>query len=212
MQNIALFGGTFDPVHQGHIQTCLKIQAQFKFDAFFFMPCKIPVLKKTTSANSEQRIKMLELALAPHNVFSIDRREMQRDTPSYMVLSLESYKQQFPQATLTIILGYDAFSHIDAWYQWGKILQLCNIIIIKRDHQSTKKLTEPLQKLIESNQISQPDALFGNKNGALLFFNAGEYNVSSTQIRSTLKSNEAIDDSLIPREVLEYINQQELYR
>lgn len=212
MQRIAIFGGTFDPVHLGHIKASLTIQARFKFDVYNFMPCKIPLLKSPSSASSEQRVHMLELALDAFNMFSIDKREILRETPSYMVDSLESYQKDFPNSVLTLIMGYDAFVQFDQWHEWRKVPLLCNLIVINREHQNTKELSQSLQQFITKHQVDSDLEFRKHHQGALLFFNAGIYDISSTQIRAALKHQNSLSETLIPKAVLDYINQQGLYR
>ena len=109
MHSIAIFGGTFDPIHNGHILTSLAIQKSFQFSSYRFIPCKVPAIKPASTASTEQRIHMLRLALKNYNQFEIDLREIKRDTPSYMVETLKSLRKDYPYASITLILGFDAF-------------------------------------------------------------------------------------------------------
>ena len=133
MKNLVIYGGTFDPPHLGHLNTALAIQDILHFDRLIFLPCKTPVLKQATLASSEQRVNMLKLALEGYSNFDIDLREITRITPSFMVETLESFRQDLgDQVAITLCLGSDAFLQLPQWHSWRKILKLSNVLVIKR--------------------------------------------------------------------------------
>lgn len=209
MQRIAIFGGTFDPVHEGHIQTSIKIQHAFHFDDYYFLPCKNPLLKSSPTATPNQRIDMLRLALAEYPFFKIDLREMMRDTPSYMIDTLSSFRMEYAKACITLIIGYDAFLSLPQWHQSNKILKLANVLVINRNS-SQQVTTEELQKLMNSHQSEEKEVLLNNKFGIIYCFNAGNYDISSTRIREQIKNKQTTGDALNTR-VLEYIKSSRLY-
>lgn len=205
MLTVAIFGGTFDPIHNGHIQTSLKIQAEFQFDHYYFVPCKIPLLKSKAQASTQQRIEMLSLALNKYPKFEIDLREINRDSPSYMVETLDSFRAEYQEASITLILGYDAFLSLPQWHQSSKILELANLLVINRVGFGQLETT-----LWKKRSLKQKEQLLHNKAGSIYYFNAGEFDISSTEIRSKLKENQ--DTSCdIPQEIQEYIKSLELY-
>lgn len=210
MYSIAIFGGTFDPVHNGHLQTSVNIQHYFKFDDYYFLPCKTPALKSASLANSQQRIDMLTLALKNYPEFKIDRREIDRDTPSYMTETLSSFRHEYPTDSISLIIGYDAFLSLPQWYQWEKLISLANILVINRKQYQDEMINKALQALIHSNQCKNPIELLRFKSGKLAFFDAGNYDISSTDIRLDIKHGQHITDK-IPPEVLTYITSQHLY-
>jgi nicotinate-nucleotide adenylyltransferase len=210
MHSIAIFGGTFDPVHQGHLQTSLNIQHYFKFDDYYFLPCKTPTLKSASLANSKQRLDMLKLAVKNYPEFKIDRREMDRDSPSYMTETLLSFRQEYPNDSITLIIGYDAFLSLPRWHQWENLIALANILVINRRQYQDNDLDKALELLIHSNQCKNPIDLLHVKSGKLAFFDAGNYDISSTDIRLDIKNRQHLADK-IPPEVLEYIISHHLY-
>lgn len=194
MRNIALFGGTFDPIHNGHIQTSLRIQSTFNFDSYLFLPCKTPTMKPPAYASNQQRVEMIQLAIKPYNEFTLDLREMNRDTPSYMVHTLTSLKEEFPSDVITLILGYDAFLSLPKWHEWEKVVSMAQLLVMNRSSSSSKEIPDTLQNL-----------------SSVRFFDAGDYDVSSRQIREELK--QGIDvASKLPKAVYDYIKAKELYR
>lgn len=194
MRNIALFGGTFDPIHNGHIQTSLRIQSTFNFDSYLFLPCKTPTMKPPAYASNQQRVEMIQLAIKPYNEFTLDLREMNRDTPSYMVDTLTSLKEEFPSDVITLILGYDAFLSLPKWHEWEKVVSMAQLLVMNRSSSSSKEIPDTLQNL-----------------SSVRFFDAGDYDVSSRQIRGELQ--QGIDvASKLPKAVYDYIKAKELYR
>lgn len=209
MYSIAIFGGTFDPIHNGHIQTSLTIQNEFQFNSYRFIPCKLPTIKPASTATVEQRIDMLKLALANYNQFEIDLREINRDTPSYMVETLQSLRTEYQDASITLVLGYDAFISLPKWYQWQDIMKLANLLVINRDAVNVE-MPESLKIVLQNHQVNDKIFLLNQKAGSIYQFNAGNHPISSTQIRKELKMHLIIDQYL-PQEISDYIKQQRLY-
>ncbi|MGC1182265.1 nicotinate-nucleotide adenylyltransferase [Legionella sp.] len=210
MDSLAIFGGTFDPIHNGHLQTSLNIQTHFKFDSYVFLPCKIPITKPPPLANTQQRIKMIQLAIKDYPSLNIDLREITRDSPSYMVETLESFRLEFPQAAITLIMGYDSFSLLPTWYQWKKLITLGNILVINRNDFYRPQLSELLQNFLKKYQCKEKTAILKNQSGAIFFFNAGYYEISSTKIREEIKQGKEVDSKL-PKAVYHYIRDEGLY-
>jgi nicotinate-nucleotide adenylyltransferase len=211
MNTIAIFGGTFDPIHNGHIQTSIAIQKQFNFDSYRFMPCKSPAIKPPTTASTAQRVTMLELALQKYDEFTIDLREVNRETPSYMVETLDSLRKEFIEASITLIIGYDAFLSLPKWHQGEEILKLANLLIINRDDFNSDLIPNSLKTLIEIHKVTDKKGILDKKQGVVETFNAGAYPISSTKIRYALKKQLNVSQ-LVPEEVYNYINLQGLYQ
>lgn len=213
MHSIALFGGTFDPIHQGHLKLSLNIQSVFHFNNYYFIPCKIPTLKAQPSSSTEHRLEMLRLALEPYPQFQIDLREIKRDTPSYMVETLTSLREEYPNESLTLVLGYDAFFSLNLWYEWEKIMDLANLLVMDRNHSNGAStfLPEDLKQLLIKHQTKNQTKILHQKAGIIYLFDAGDYDISSTQIRTLIKNN-SLKKDLIPEPVLNYINLWGLYQ
>ncbi|RUR09593.1 nicotinate-nucleotide adenylyltransferase [Legionella sp. km772] len=210
MHSIAIFGGTFDPIHNGHILTSLAIQKSFQFSSYRFIPCKVPAIKPASTASTEQRIHMLRLALKNYNQFEIDLREIKRDTPSYMVETLKSLRKDYPYASITLILGFDAFLSLPKWYQWEKIIELANILVINREAALAEPSSTINNELLKKHQVNDKKFPLYQPAGVIYQFNAGNYPISSTEIRAALKKK-CIVDKQLPEEVANYIKQQKLY-
>ena len=211
MNSLAIFGGTFDPVHNGHIQTSIAIQSHFNFDFYYFLPCRIPTIKPPAFASSAQRIEMLQIAIKNHPQFKLDLREIKRDSPSYMVDTLRSFRKDNEHNSISLVMGYDAFFSLPQWQQWEAIIKLANILVINRDQFSSNKVPQQLKELLTHHQCTNKADLTATKAGLIYFFDAGNYEISSTSIRNCLRNNLEMNLT-VPKEVYEYIKLQGLYQ
>ncbi|KTD59869.1 nicotinate-nucleotide adenylyltransferase NadD [Legionella sainthelensi] len=212
MYSIAIFGGSFDPIHNGHLQTSLTIQKHFGFDSYIFLPCKIPTIKPATIANSKQRIEMILRAINRYKEnFKLDLREIERNTPSYMVETLESFRAEYPEASITLIIGYDAFLSLSQWYEWQKIITLAHLMVINRSEFSKQPIPEIMQEFLKKYQSENKMELLNTQAGSVFLFNAGDHEISSTSLREAIKKGADVKNKL-PYSVYEYIKHQGLYQ
>lgn len=211
MHTIAILGGTFDPVHNGHIQTSLVIQKHFHFDSYRFLPCKVPALKPPTLATTVQRLAMLQIAIKPYDFFEIDLREIIRSSPSYTVDTLKSLRDEHKTAAIILIIGHDALLSLPQWYHWEEIITLANLLVINRSHFKNQPLTEPILSFVRKHKVEDKESFLKQTAGALYEFDAGDYPISSTAIRAELKQQQSVTTQL-PQEVYNYIRQMGLYQ
>jgi nicotinate-nucleotide adenylyltransferase len=153
---------------------------------------------------------MVELAIKPYALFELDLREIKRDSPSYMVDTLLSLREEEPEASITLILGYDAFISLPQWYQWERILELAHVLVMNRDASNYKAIPELIEHLLKTHKSNNKQSLLTKKSGAIYEFNAGDYPISSTEIRAALKNHLDVSAKL-PKEVYDYIKTQALY-
>jgi len=192
--NILLFGGTFDPIHNGHLNVAMAVQDRFHFNRFIFLPCKIPLLKDKAQASPEQRLNMLRLALGEHSdyPFEIDERELHRAGPSYTVITLDEYRNELgADASINFLMGTDSYTQLPQWHESDRILNLANLLVVNRPGHA------PLETTVNLNA----------PHGQVCGVDAGLHDISSTSIR--LGSNQ---DQAIPESVKKYIHEQGLYR
>ncbi len=209
MKRIAIFGGSFDPIHLGHINTTLTVSAHFAFDKLLFLPCKQPVLKNATVASAEQRIEMLQLAISPYQNFDIDTREIKRDGPSYMIDTLKSFREEYgPHLSLTLILGMDAFTSLPKWHQFKDILKFSHLLVLKRP--GAKLPSSILTRLLTRHQVFDKRELFTSSHGSIFFFDAGHYIISSSEIRKKINLGEDISNE-VTTEINQYLMQRKIY-
>lgn len=213
MSNLIIYGGTFDPIHNGHLQVARTIQNYFNFDRFLFLPCKIPILKEPASASAKQRVDMLELALnnqCSSYSFEIDRTEIQRESPSYMVETLQQFRHQIGgEVSITLLLGKDSFYQIPQWHSWQKLLTLANFLVVFR---SDLEATEPkeITQLLKKHQALDCKTITKNAHGLIGYYDAGHYPLSSRWIREQcMKQNDL--SAYLPPNVWNYIKKNQVY-
>ncbi len=213
MKHLALFGGTFSPIHQGHINMARALQEHFQFDQFIFLPNKAPVIDKLATASSSDRLKMLQLALAPYPLFKIDERELHRKTPSFMIETLLSLHKELGNSLtkITLIIGMDSFLQFHRWHDWKTLFTLCNLIVLKRP-KCRIDLPAPLREELAKGSIH---AITDEKEltqtcGGFYYFDAGAYNFSSTTLRELIAAGQDVSN-FIPPSVLDYIKDNALF-
>lgn len=209
--SLGVFGGTFDPVHLGHIKLAQKLLDYFNFDELHLLPCKAPVLKKTAQASTIQRLSMLKLATKDLTKLIIDTRELERTSPSYMVETLKDLRKQYgKEASISLILGSDAFRQLPEWYQFHEIKNLANCIVLYRQEDNKHTLSDELLEFTQNALTSDKNRLLRQSHGLIMNFNAGNYLISSTEVRKKIACGEDLGQMLDPT-VIDYIKDQKLY-
>jgi len=204
---IAIYGGTFNPIHLGHLRVALEIKEAFEFDEIRFIPCYQPALKNTPLVTASMRLKMLQLAIAEQQGFVCDSRELDRGGTSFMVDTLASLRDEFPAQSFALLIGNDAFITLEKWYQWQKLFDYSHVIVMTRPD-SCKR---PLDPFLKQRLINNPRILKQTLAGKLYFQNVTQLAISSTKIRHLL-ATECSSQFLIPDNVINYIQQHKLYR
>lgn len=213
MKNLLVFGGTFDPIHWGHVRVAQAVQEHWHFDQFLFLPCQVPVLKAHAHASAFHRVQMIRAVLEdqPESChFALDCREIERQGPSYMVTSLEELRKiQGERLPITLLLGYDSFCDLPQWHRWQELLMLANILVIQRQT-SQVHMSDQLKIYMNKHLIKGSEALLTTSNGCIVMFDAGNYDISSTHIRHALNTHQYCADQL-PSPVMHYIIKHQLY-
>ena len=132
MSSIGVCGGSFDPVHFGHLRTALEVRQQLGLEQLRFIPAGNPPHKEGPRVSATDRVNMLELAIGGSPSVVIDERETQRLKPSYTIDTLLELQQELPQASLTLIIGTDQFSVFDTWHRWQDLLQVAHVAVMER--------------------------------------------------------------------------------
>ena len=129
---ICILGGTFDPVHFGHLRPALDVQQALGIEKVRLVPCGLPAHRARPGLSASQRLELLRLAIEAEDGLAIDCRELQRDGPSYMVDTLESLRAEAGEQPVCLALGVDALAGLESWYRWRDILSLCHLVVMQR--------------------------------------------------------------------------------
>ena len=207
---IGVMGGMFDPVHEGHLAAARLALAALELDIVHLVPCAQPNHRAQAGVSGADRLAMLELAIAGDACLKADDRELQRPGVSYMVDTLRSFVDEFPQATLVYILGRDSFYTLPAWHQWQQILDLCHLAVISRPGAECD-MPAALAQEITPRLVTAPGALIAAtpSRGHVLMLDDLDVPVSSSAIRQSLACADM--PAAVPQTVQAYIRRHGLY-
>lgn len=209
-RRIGLLGGTFNPVHIGHLRAALEVVEFLRLDELRLVPSARPPHRETPQVSAEQRLAMVALAVADEPALSVDDRELRRDKPSYTVDTLESLRAELAaDDQVFLLLGWDAFCGLPSWLRWQELLDHCHLLVLQRPD-ADSEAPEALRDLLAARSVSDPLALAG-PGGQISFIWQNPLAISATQIRQLLAAGRSVR-FLLPDAVLAYIHAHGLYR
>jgi nicotinate-nucleotide adenylyltransferase len=179
---IGIFGGTFDPIHYGHLRTAFEMLQALEFDEVRFIPCGDPPHRGRTFADARLRFRMVEAAIAGQEGFVCDDRELRRDGPSYSIDTLLGLREEFPDHSLGLIVGMDAFLGLPKWHRWGEILDLAHIVVAHRPGWKAPDIG-PLGELISDYGTHRVGDLHEATHGCIHIHAVTQLEIASTEIR-----------------------------
>lgn len=185
MSPMGIFGGTFDPIHYGHLRTAFEMLQALRFDEVRFMPCGNPPHRDTPHADAELRLEMVRVATEAQHGFVVDDRELQRDGPSYSVDTLSALRSEFPLRPMGLIIGMDAFLSLPKWYHWREILQLAHIVVAHRPGWRAPDMG-PLGELLADRGTHRIGDLHQAKAGHIYIHDVTQLEISSSDIRELI--------------------------
>ena len=200
---LGIFGGTFDPVHFGHLRTAAELIQKLGLEQVRFIPNRVPPHRQQPWLDVETRQQLLQLALAGYQDFVLDDRELRRDGPSYMVDTLADLHGEFPEHALCLIIGMDAFAGFTRWHRWQAILELGHLVVMNRPGAELPSFAEH-QSAIESRICHDETALQRSLHGQILLQSVSPVDISATMIRDRLQHGQTIAD-LVPEPVKELL-------
>lgn len=201
---IGILGGTFDPIHNGHLQIATQALGRLQLQQVQFMPSALPVHRDQPQATAQQRCDMIEAVMAEHPEFILNTLEIERDGPSYTIDSLREIRRS-SAATLLLLLGSDAFNGFADWKQPREILELAHLVICLRPGVSVDPTLFPEYRIESAGQLSRQSA------GAILPLEVDAIDCSSSAVRAALQTG-AIPRQWLPPGVADYIQTHHLYR
>lgn len=209
-RRIGVLGGTFDPVHIGHLRSALEVAESLALDELRLTPSARPPHRDAPQVSAVDRLAMVECAVAGVAPLVVDARELQRDKPSYTIDTLELMRAELAaDDQLFLLLGWDAFCGLPTWHRWEELLQHCHILVLQRPDADSEP-PDALRNLLAARSVSDPLALEG-PSGHIAFVWQTPLAVSATQIRQLLASGKSVR-FLVPDAVLAYIDAHGLYR
>ncbi len=204
---VGLLGGTFDPVHIGHLRSAIELRDALSLDHIKLLPCHVPSHRDTPDASTTHRINMLRDAIGDVGGLILDTREADHDRPSYTIDTLTSFRNEMPQATLLFCMGMDAFNLFTGWHRWEDILDVAHLVVIDRPG---AVLDGAEAELFDRYRCHSPEELAG-PSGSILLQAVTQFDVSATRIRELVRLKRDIS-YLVPAAVSRYINEHRLYQ
>ena len=182
MNPIGIFGGTFDPIHYGHLRTAFEMLQALRFAGIRFVPSGDPPHRGTTFAPAALRLEMVRAAVASEASFVVDDCEIRRAGPSYTVDTLIAIRAEHPQTPLGLIVGMDAFLGLTSWHRWHEILDYAHIVVAHRPGWRAPDIG-PLGALIAAHGTHRIDDLHEQRNRLIYIHAVTQLEISSTEIR-----------------------------
>lgn len=208
---VAVFGGTFDPVHYGHLRVAWEVAERLDCEVRL-MPAGRPPHRGQPGAPPEQRAAMLALALAGQDRLRLDRRELDRTGASYSVDTLRALRAELgPARPLVFVLGADAFRALPGWHRWQELTGLAHLLAMTRPRQRLDRLDPDLHAAMAGRWTGRVELLQREPAGRVMVQRVTPLAVSSSQIRNALAAGRS-PRYLLPQAVLDHIQAQGLYR
>jgi len=220
---IGILGGTFNPIHFGHLRPALELVEVLRLDHLRLIPCGLPPHREAPHVGAQQRLAMVRAAAAGEAAFVVDDRELRREGPSFSLDTVVSLREEFPQHSIALIIGADAFRGFDTWHEWRAILNVAHIVVMQRPQllsghmqpNTAAKFDQPLsaelQAVVSAHLVDKIDALHATDQGCILNQNVTQLDISSTRIRALVAAGHSAR-YLVPDSVWQLIKEAGYYR
>ncbi len=206
---IGIYGGTFDPIHYGHLRTALEVKQQWQLEQVRMVPSYQPPHRELPSVTGQQRYEMLQLALQGSRDLIADDRELKRGGASYMVDTLQSFRLEMSEQPIFLIIGSDAFDKLTSWHQWQSLFEYANLVVMTRPGKRIE--TKAMHPFLQERWLPGQQGSRLQPAGGIYFQPVTQLDISATQIRAII-TNHGNAKYLLPDAVLDYIHNQGLYR
>ena len=197
MPEIGLMGGSFNPIHRGHIALARAALESGKVERVLFLPTGNPPHKKEGLADKFDRLRMVELAVEHEPGMAVCREEIDRDGVIYTVDTLAALKRKMPDCTLTYLIGADTLRALSTWRRVETVIERCKFLVMMREGETRE-------------EVIRLAGLWTSRGAQIDFLDARKMDISSTQIREYIRKNQPFD-ALVPEAVAAYIRQRGLY-
>ena len=211
IHNIGILGGTFDPVHKGHLAVAKVVIDRYQLDEILFIPAFSPPHKERKLTSFSHRVAMLEAALEDDPRMSVSIIEAERSAPSYTVDTLRELHQRLESSSYHLIIGADMFAEIQLWYKYSDLFELADIIVAARPGVSFEVIADQVAKLPGNFSFDETQQMWFREDGFKVFYCADvAESISSSEIRNLLAQGSSVTEYLVPS-VLEYIQNNRIY-
>jgi nicotinate-nucleotide adenylyltransferase len=205
---IGVLGGTFDPIHFGHLRPALELHERLRLTEMRFIPCHVPPHRVAPDTPPHHRLAMLGLAIAGVAGFRVDSRELDRPGPSYTVDTLRELREEVgPDCPLLLVMGMDAFAGLHTWHRWDEIPALAHVVVA---HRPGSAVAPETGYLAVAPAAESPEVLHRRPAGLVHFQPVTQLDISATAIRECLRAG-CSPRYLLPDDVCRYIAEQGLY-
>ena len=187
MRPIGIFGGTFDPVHYGHLRTAFELIQAIDLEEVRFVPCADPPHRGETVAGPRERFEMVRVAIEGQRGFVADDRELRRDGPSWTIDTLSSLREEFPDRSLALIVGMDAFLGLSNWHRWEEFLDVAHLLVAHRPGWRAPDIGR-LGELLNDCGTLRVEDLHESIHGRIHIHAVTQLEISSTEIRELVEA------------------------
>ena len=194
---IGIFGGTFDPVHLGHLVLARTALQHLNLERIIFVPLGIPPHRDMPRVSPDSRVKMLRSVVADDPHFEVSTVEIDRSSPSWTVHTLAHFSKALPGQTLCLLLGSDAFRSINHWYRWKSLLDYCHVVVVSRAG-DTSDFDGEVAAFLQSNRVSELADTQAGERGGIYWLEADIPDISSTAVRESIAAGESLSGLLAP--------------
>jgi nicotinate-nucleotide adenylyltransferase len=211
---IGLLGGSFDPIHHGHLQLARDALKHLPLQEVRFIPAAQPWQKGPITA-SEHRARMVQLAIGSDPHFALDMREIERGGVTYTIDTLHALRSQLPDRPLVLIMGSDQFARLDSWRDWQQIVELAHIAVATRA--GAEMPSSAHMRTMLGDRRREAASLTSQLDGSVVEFEMTPVDASATEVRRLLREPHSTEraqrlSAMVPAAVLDYIDSHHLYR
>lgn len=203
---IGIFGGTFDPVHYGHLRPAREVMSTLSLQKLFLVPASTPPHRQPPVVDAAQRLQMTQLAVTEFPELTVDDGEIQRGGTSYTVDTLQTYRQLYPQTPMCLLVGSDVFASLETWHQWQRIPELAHLVVMQRPHHKADAIPQWSEDRV-TQEISELSTTLAGK---VYRCAVTLQDISATAVRQAIGRHADVAH-MVPAPVLQYIQQHHLY-
>lgn len=211
---IGVFGGTFNPIHFGHLRSALELVDVLRLQQLRIIPCGLPPHREAPNVGAQERLAMVRVAVASEPAFIVDEREINRAGPSFSIDTLRSLRGEFPQQPIALIIGSDSFRAFDTWHQWQSITELAHVVVVQRPGKykdDREGLSAELQAFVDAHLTDTVLALHKKPCGYIFRQAITQLDISATQIRNLVNAGKSAR-YLVPDGVWDLIRENRFYQ